>query len=122
MIIFFAFLVFLAVVAGSVAMVMYRGGEGTRMLQERLKSITARGSKADKVNVVRDSRYSAIPWFDAALRKINVGQQLELMLYQAGMTMRVGALVLLMTGFGFGGYFVGVLVMHRLAPALLFMV
>ena len=55
---------------------------------------------------MRDSRYSTVPWIDQALHKINLGQRLELMLYQAGMTIRVEALVLLIAAFGMGGYFI----------------
>ena len=121
MIVAFTVLIFLAVMAATVALVVHRGGEGTRMLQERLKSIGLKARQMPKLDVVRDVRYSAIPWFDKALRRINLGQRLELMLYQAGMSMRVGVLVMLIAGFGMAGYFLGIVAMHRVPPALLFM-
>ena len=121
MIVAFSFLLFLAVLMACVALVVHRGGEGARQLQKRLTHLTSRGTKKAQVEVERDSRYSSIPWVDRMLRGIDLGQRLELMLYQAGMTMRVGALVLMIAAFGMGGYFLGVMVTHRIAPALLVM-
>ena len=117
----FSILIFLAVVAGFVALVVHRSGESARQLEKRLVTL---GQKSDlpKVQAVRDSRYSSIAVVDKALRRINLGQRLEMLLYQSGMTMRVGALLLLIAGFGMAGYFLGIMVTHRVAPGLLFMV
>jgi tight adherence protein B len=117
----FSVLLFLAVVTAGVALFVHQGGEGSRQLQRRLQNLRGAGGEGPQVAVLRDSRYTSIPWVDEALRRANLGQQLELLLYQAGMTMRVGVLLLLIVGCGMGGYFVGLLVTHRLAPALLFM-
>ena len=121
MIVVFSILLFLAVVMGTVALVVHRGGEGSRQLQKRLEGITARGAAKVSVDATRDLRYSSIPWIDRTLRSIDLGQRLELLLYQAGMTMRVGALVLMIAASGMAGYFLGVLTTHRVAPALLIM-
>jgi tight adherence protein B len=117
----FGILIFLAVMTAFIAFVVHRSGEGARQLQKRLTHLASKARDLPKVQVVRDSRYSSIAWFDKALRQINLGQRLEMLLYQAGMTMRVGALLLLIAGFGMGGYFVGIMVTHRVAPGLLFM-
>jgi tight adherence protein B len=117
----FSILIFLAVVVASIAVVMHRGGEAARQLQDRLRDISRQTRDLPKLDVERDKRYSAMPWLDAILRKINLGQRLELLLYQAGMTMRVGVLVLLVAGFGIGGYFLGLIISHRLVPALICM-
>lgn len=119
----FSALIFLAVVIATAGFMMHRSGEGARALQARLADITRRAGGRDlpKLQVERDARYSAVPWIDALLRKINLGQRLEMLLYQAGMTMRVGALLLLMAAFGIGGYFAGVMLFHRVAPALMFL-
>lgn len=121
MILVFSILIFLAVVAGTVGLVVHRGGEGARALQARLRGLAAGPHDLPKLDVERDSRYSAIPWLDVLLRRVNLGQRLEMMLYQAGMTMRVGVLVLLVAGFGIGGYFLGLIISHRLVPALICM-
>jgi tight adherence protein B len=120
--ILFSILIFLAVTAGLVAVVVHRGGQGARQLQKRLHDLRGHGGEGAQVEAVRDMRYSSIPWVDQMLRRMSVGQRLELLLYQAGMTMRVGVLVLLIAGFGMGGYFAGLLFFHRIAPALLCMV
>jgi tight adherence protein B len=114
----FSILIFLAVTTAVVALLVHRGSEGARQLQRRLQGLTQRGGEAE-VEAVRDLRYSSIPWMDQALRRLSLGQKLELLLYQSGMSMRVGALVLLIAGFGMAGYFGGVLFMHRLAPGIL---
>jgi tight adherence protein B len=116
----FTLLVFLAVSLGGVAFLTHRGGESARQLQKRLQGIAPR-AQAKAVDAVRGSRYSSMPWLDQALRKVNVGQRLELMLYQSGMTWRVETLLLLTTAFALGGYFLGIMVTHRVAPALLIM-
>lgn len=121
MVLVFSVLIFLAVVMASVALIVHRGGEGARQLQKRLQGLASRGATSARAEAVRDTRYSSIPWMDQALRRINLGQRLELMLYQAGMTMRVGVLVLMIGGFAMGGYFLGILATHRIAPALLLM-
>ncbi|HYM82474.1 MAG TPA: type II secretion system F family protein [Candidatus Limnocylindria bacterium] len=117
----FSILIFLAVVVASVGLVAHRGGEGARVLQARLRTIARKARDLPRTGVERDTRYSAIPMLDTVLRHLNLGQRLELLLYRAGMTMRVGALVLLIASFAIGGYFLGVLVTHRVVPALLFM-
>ncbi len=118
----FSILIFLAVALAIVGLFVHRSGEGARMLQRRLMDLARRGrGDLPKVDVERDSRYSAIPWMDQALRRMSIGQRLELLLYQSGLTMRVGALVLLIAGFGMTGYFFGMLATHRVAPGLLCM-
>ena len=120
MFLLFGILIFLAVTTAVVALAVHRGGEASRQLQRRLRGLGPRDET--KVEAVRDLRYSSIPWIDHALRSLSLGQRLELLLYQAGLTMRVGALVMLIAGFGMAGYFAGVLFLHRLAPAILGMV
>lgn len=121
MILAFSILIFLAVVAATVGLVTHRGGEGARALQARLRSLASSTHELPKLEVERDSRYSAIPWLDGLLRRVNLAQRLEMLLYQAGLTMRVGVLLLLIASFGMAGYFFGVIAFHRLPPSLLFM-
>ena len=121
MILAFSILLFLAVVVATVGMVLHRSGEGARALQSRLRDLAHKTRELPKLKVERDSRYSVIPWLDGLLRRINVAQGLEMLLYQAGVSMRVGVLLLLIAAFGMGGYFIGVVAFHRAPPALLFM-
>jgi tight adherence protein B len=118
----FSLLIFGAVVIATVGVFTHRGAEGARALQARLRDIAHKQTRdLPRVKVERDARYSAIPWLDGLLRRINIGQRLEMILYQAGMTMRVGVLLLLIVSFAIGGYFIGIVVLHRSLPALVLM-
>ena len=121
MILAFSILIFLAVVVATVGFIMHRSGEGARELQGRLRDLAKKSRELPGPRVERDKRYSVIPWLDDLLRRINIAQGLEMLLYKAGMSMRVGVLLLLIAAFGMGGYFFGIILAHRAAPAILFM-
>lgn len=121
MILTFAILTFLAVALGLTGVVLHRSGAGLRAMQSRLKAIGAGDHRRAGVSIERDERYSSIGILDRVLRSLNVGQRLEFLLYQAGMTMRSGVLVLLIGSFAMAGYFLGMLLTHRIGPAFLFM-
>jgi tight adherence protein B len=116
-----AALVFIAVVCAVVGITLQREGAAARALGDRLKSLGFGGRDLPELDAQRDSRYSSMPWFDRILRALSIGQNLELLIYQAGMNLRPGVLILLIAAFGMGGYFLGVVMMHRVLPALLFM-
>lgn len=121
MILFFSILLFVAIVIAVAGVLMHRQGEGMRAMQSRLRGLGSKAGPKDVArDVTRDSRYSSIPLLDSLLQRLDLSGRLELLLYQAGLTMRVGQLVLLMAGFAMGGYFCGMFVFHRLMPALLF--
>ena len=119
MLIFFSILFGLAVAASVVGVVLERSGAQARMLEGRLRG--NRTSTKDPRDATRDLRYSVIPWVDRLLRRFNVGESLEMLLYQAGMTMRVGMLVTFIAAAGMSGYLFGVIAFHRLIPGLIFM-
>lgn len=121
MILAFSILIFLAVVVATAGWVLHRNAEGNRALQGRLKGLAQRTHEIKGPKVERDKRYSSIPAVDNLLRRINIAQALEMLLYKAGMSMRVGVLLLLIAACGMGGYFFGIIVFHRAAPAMLFM-
>jgi tight adherence protein B len=121
MTLFVSALVFLAVVFAVVSVVLSREGAAARQLGERLRRFGWKGEVAG-AGVERDVRYSSIPLFDRLLRVLNLGTNVELLLYQAGMKMRPGVLVLLTAVFLMGGYLAGVVLFHRVPPALLLMV
>jgi len=102
-------------------MVIHRSGEWARALQGRLRELAHKSRELPGPKVERDKRYSVIPWLDSLLRRVNIAQGLEMLLYKAGMSMRVGVLLLLIAACGMGGYFIGVVVFHRAPPALLLM-
>ena len=113
-------LVFLAVVAAVAGVVLGREGAAARLLGARLRRFGLRGETAE-AGIERDVRYSSIPWFDRLLRAANLGERLELLLYQAGMKTRPGVIVLLTAVCLIGGYVLGVVLFHRVPTALLLM-
>ena len=116
----FGLLLFLSVTVALFAWVQHRKSESTRQLEGRLRGLATRVEKRS-IDVERDSRYSSIGWLDTLLRKVNVAQGLEMTLYQAGLRTRVGSLVLMSASLAMSGYFIGVLVTHRIPPALMLM-
>ena len=94
-----------------------RGGVVARELGERLRRMAPQGP-GPSLNLERDRRLSAIPWLDRVLRGIRVGERLEMLLYQAGVSLRAGSLLMLCVLFAAGGYVIGLMVFHRLLPAI----
>jgi tight adherence protein B len=121
MILAFSILVFLAVVLAGGAIVLYRRTTASRVLERRLRGLTGQDRTLEEIEVERDVRYSAVPWLDRLLRVVKLGEQLEMLLYQSGLNWRAGVLVLLIAVFALGGYILGVTMLGRIAPGLLFM-
>jgi tight adherence protein B len=120
MILLFSFLLFLAVALAVGGSLLHRRGATSRALERRLHGLTpARERALPRVEVERDIRYSAMPWLDRLLRKMRFGEHLDLLIYQSGLNLRAGVLVMLIAVFAIGGYLVGVTVYHRLVPGLI---
>lgn len=117
----FSLLTFLAVGLAAYGVIAHRGGAAGRKLQARLRGVSSGQRDLPRVDIERDDRYSAMPWMDRLLRGLQVGQNLEMKLYQAGMSMRAGVLVMLIAALALGGYVVGLLFFHRVGPGLLLM-
>lgn len=119
MILLFSGLLFLAVTLAVLGIMVHRSGATHRALDRRLRGLGAIERNLPRVEVERDDRYSAVPWLDRLLRGLNLGERLELMLYQSGVNLKAGVLVLLVALFALGGYLVGVTVTRRVMPGLL---
>jgi tight adherence protein B len=119
----FAILLALAVALLTAGILIERAAAGPRSISERLRK-AGRGQLTEptSLDVARDTRYSAIPWMDRLLRSLNLGERLELLLYQGGMAMRAGMLVVLSAAAAMIGYLFGVISFHRIGPGLVFMV
>ncbi|TMQ74144.1 MAG: hypothetical protein E6K81_01055 [Candidatus Eisenbacteria bacterium] len=110
-----------AAVAIGVFVALIQTGSTRRELEGRLGRASRHLAPSGPRDVERDQRLSVMPWLDRALRDLRLGERLELMLYQAGMQMRVGALVLLMASGALGAYSLTMLLTHRIVPALMLM-
>jgi len=107
----------LAVVLLVLGIGLERGGAAARELSERLRSIAPHREGPGR-ELERDRRLSVIPWLDRTLRGIRLGERLEMLLYQAGVSLRAGTLILLCVVFAGGGYILGLALAHRLFPAI----
>jgi tight adherence protein B len=104
-----------------VGVALERRAAGVRALADRIKQYGGGAKELPELAIERDRRYSSLPWFDRLLRGMNIGPRMELLLYQAGMSMRAGVLVMLIASCAMGGYLLGGVLFHRLGPALLLM-
>jgi tight adherence protein B len=120
MIVVFTILLFLAVAALVAGVGLERSGATARALAARLRHLGRKGPDIAQ-SAERDERFSTMPWLDRVLRGVNVGRRVEMILYQAGMTMRAGTLVLMVAVGMIAGYLCGLGFYHRMLPALVFM-
>jgi len=106
-------LIFIATIALYAALVLRRREKSTQLLRERIGVPPQPEEAWVPLQVQRDERLSAIPLMDRVLRGLSIARRLELLLYQAGMSIRVGSFLLLLAVFGMVGYLVGVGVFHH---------
>lgn len=123
---FVAILLFGATVAIVVALGLRKQERGTQSLRDRIGVQETRGrrhaSGSMALAIERDTRMSAMPFLDKWLRKMTVARGVELLLYQAGSSMRVGMFLMIMAAGAMIAYLVGYVVFARLLHALVFMV
>jgi len=117
----FAILIALTVTLAIAGAFLSRPNSVVRALTERLRRAGHTVPDLPALDAERDDRYSTMPWFDRLLRQLNLGERLELLLYQAGMSMRAGMLVMLTALLAVGGYLFGLMLFHRLFMGLLAM-
>jgi len=121
-----ALFVFGATAALVIAMALRKREEGARSLRDRIgaQEPKARGRATGNMALAieRDTRMSSVPALDRLLRRMTVARGLELLLYQAGSSMRVGMFLLIMAAGAMIAYLVGYVVFARLLHALVFMV
>ena len=114
----FPILVALAVVVLVIGLGVDRSGALAREMGARLRRMTPQ-SDGPGPELERDRRLSAIPWIDRMLRRIQPVERLEMLIYQAGMGVRAGTLILMCFMCAGAGYLGGMIFFHRLFPAVL---
>ncbi len=117
-----ALLIFLGTITFYFSLLLRRRERSTQLLRERIGMPRERQEAWVPLEVERDERLSAIPFVDRILRGLSIARRLELMLYQAGMGIRVGSFILLLAVFGAVGYVVGTGVFHHVLHGLVLMV
>ena len=113
-------LIFAATVTLVASVLLRRRERERQTLRARVGSLEV-GRAGAVIQIERDQRLSALPALDRILRAVSVARRLELLLYQAGMGIRVGAFLLLVASLAMVGYLVGYTVFHRMLHAILLM-
>ena len=109
-----ALLVFLAFVVAFYAWRASTMSEGQKRVQEQLRrlSMIGREDTVDK-GILRDKRMSDITFIDRLLGSLPFARRLELLLYQAGLSWRVGTLILFMVLVGAVFFLLCSTLLHR---------
>jgi tight adherence protein B len=109
-----ALLVFLAFVVAFYAWRATSLSEGQKRIQDQLRrlSMIGRDDQIDK-GILRDKRMSDITFVDRFLSSFPFARRLELLLYQAGLSWRVGTLILLMVLTGALFFLMCATLLHR---------
>lgn len=113
-----AVLTFGATAALVLALTMRQREQGMQALRERVGGSKPAPAGAKRLKIERDQRLSSVPVLDRMLRGFSVARRIELLLYQAGMQMRVGTFLLLTALGALGSYLVAVTVFHHLLHGL----
>jgi tight adherence protein B len=118
----FSVLLALSVALFVAGFLLERASAGERTVNERLRKVGRSPIDLTPVReLLKDTRFSSIPWVDGVLRSMNIGDRLEMLLYQAGMSMRAGVLVVLCGAAAMAGYLAGVILFHRVGSGLMLM-
>jgi tight adherence protein B len=92
-----AFVAFFIAVTLFVSAITASSSKEAKKTRSRLESIAAPQSDAAKDDMLalrRVERFSAVPWLDRLLRRVNLSDRLRLILYQAGLQWTVERLLL----------------------------
>jgi tight adherence protein B len=118
----FSLLIFLAVLLLVGGILVHRQGATVRALDRRLRGLGAKEpGGAARLEIERDERYSRMHWLDALIRVFKLGEHLEMLLYQSGLNIRPGVLVLLIALCCMVAYVAGLALFHSLPISLLSM-
>ena len=112
-----ALLIFFATITFYFSFLLRKREKSTQDLKERVGVARPSEQQWVSIQVERDERLSAIPAVDRLLRGLAIARRLELLLYQAGMSIRVGSFLFILALFGAIGFAVGIFVFHRLLHA-----
>ncbi|HEY2924580.1 MAG TPA: type II secretion system F family protein [Candidatus Eisenbacteria bacterium] len=106
-------LIFLATVTFYFSLLLRRRERNTQELRDRIGAVREPEEDWTPLLVERDERLSSIPAVDRLLRGLAIARRLELMLYQAGMSIRVGSFLLILAVCGATGYLLGAGFFHH---------
>lgn len=96
---------------------LFRKDDGRARTKKRLAKL--RDSKAEYVDIERRHSLSEVSWLNRVLKGVSLSASLDKMLYQAGMTMNVGVLILITAVLTGTGYWIGIMLSESILGALL---
>jgi tight adherence protein B len=111
-------LVFGAVVATVLAITLRTKERAADSLRDRIGADKGgQGRGPAQLLIERDTRMSVVPFIDRLLKPMSVARKLELLLYQAGSTMRVGMFLLVVALVAMVTYLAGYIIFGHVMPA-----
>ncbi len=114
-----AILVFAATAAFVAAVVTRRRERDAAALKHRVGGAARQTGAA--VALERDTRMSTLPILDTFLQRLSVARRIELLLYQAGLGLRVGAFLLIIAACAMTAYLLAYVIFTKLLHAVVFM-
>ena len=115
-------LIFAATAALVAAMLTQRREREALELKQRVGGGSdARGAAAGPVIVERDTRMSTLPFLDQVLKKVSAARRIELLLYQAGMGMKVATFLMAIGAAAMASYLVSYIIFGKLLHSIVFM-
>lgn len=115
-------LIFAATAAIVVSATLRRQERAADTLRDRVGGDGKGTGGAENVAIERDTRMSVVPFVDRFLRRMSTARGLELLLYRAGVGMRVGVFLLVIAACAMAAYLVSYMIFDRVLHSLLFMV
>jgi tight adherence protein B len=113
-------LIFAATAALVAAVLMRRREKEAGEIKQRVGSRVERVASGGPVAVERDTRMSTLPFLDTALKRFEVARRTELLLYRAGVGMRVGTFLLVIAAAAMVSYLLAYIVFAKLLHAIVF--
>lgn len=116
-------LIFAATAALVAAMLTQRREREAFELKKRVGGDMPRAGSAtgDTVVVERDTRMSTLPFLDDFLKKVSAARRIELLLYQAGLGMRVATFLLAIAAAAMASYLVSYIIFGKILHSIVFM-
>lgn len=111
-------LIFGAVAAAVFAVTVRSKEKDADSLRDRVGADKVGQAKAPApLAIERDSRMSSVPFLDQLLQSLSMARKIEMMLYRAGATMRVGMFLLVVGALSMVCYLVGYIASGHFLPA-----
>lgn len=115
-------LIFAATAALVAAMLTQRREREALELKQRVGGGERAGvAAAGPVAVERDTRMSTLPFLDEFLKKVSAARRIELLLYQAGLGMRVAAFLMAIGAAAMASYLISYIIFGKILHSIVFM-